>query len=90
MSLKRKKKYSVERRKGEFTETYDGDALVTDIRQCVFGVPSGSYEKIGWILGVQLEPYANVEAFAGPRGLYLGHLRHSDGWVGGGKKESSV
>lgn len=43
----KKKKRSVEKEE-DFGATYDGDALVADVRQSVLGVTS--YEKIGGVL----------------------------------------
>lgn len=77
MRLTKEKKMWVEKEEGSSTATYNGDALVADVRQSVLGVTSRSHEKIGWFLLVKLGPYTNVEAFACLRGLNLGHLRHS-------------
>lgn len=68
MSLRRekKKKPSVEEKKQSVTATYNEDAPLADVRQCIFRVTSGRHEKIGGFLRVNEGPYANVETFAGP------------------------
>jgi len=60
-------KRSVEknRERASLAATYNGDALVTDVRRCIARVGSGSHEKIGEFLRVKLWPYANIETFAG-------------------------